>query len=36
LNIIVKIGRYYPDKSSKFDNILGITLASENQYGIKI
>lgn len=31
-NIIVKFGRYIPNKSNKYDNILGITLISNNQY----
>ena len=37
-NIIIKFGRYIPDKSYKFrfDDILGITLASFNQYSKKI
>lgn len=32
-NIVVKFGRYIPNDIPKFDNILGITLASSNQYG---
>jgi hypothetical protein len=35
-NIIYKFGRYIPDRPSKYDEILGITLASDNQYGFKI
>lgn len=31
-NIIIKFGRYIPNQSSHFDNILGVTLASPNQY----
>ena len=31
-NIIVKFGRYIPDSQSKYDEILGVTLASSNQY----
>lgn len=31
-NVIVKFGRYIPNKSSIFNNILGVTLASDNQY----
>ena len=31
-NIIVKFGRYIPNSNSRFDPILGITLASENQW----
>lgn len=35
-NIIVKFGRYIPNKPSKYDDVLGITLASDNQYAVKI
>ena len=35
-NIILKCGRYRTDLKPKFDEVLGITLASSNQYGIKI
>lgn len=31
-NIVVKFGRYIPDMDSKFDEVLGVTLASSNQY----
>ena len=31
-NIIVKFGRYIPNNQSKYDEILGVTLASSNQY----
>lgn len=31
-NIIIKFGRFIPNKPSKFDDILGVTLASNNQY----
>lgn len=31
-NIIVKFGRYIPNRPSRFDLILGVTLASDNQY----
>ena len=31
-NIIIKFGRYLPNKPSRYDDILGITLASDNQY----
>lgn len=31
-NIIVKFGRYIPNDKSKYDEVLGITLASSNQY----
>jgi hypothetical protein len=31
-NIIIKFGRYIPNSKSRFDPVLGITLASENQF----
>lgn len=31
-NIIVKFGRYKPNSRSRFDDVLGIKLASENQF----
>lgn len=35
-NIIVKFGRFIPDRESHFDDVLGIKLASDNQYGERI
>ncbi len=35
-NIIVKFGRYIPNRPKKFDNVLGVTLASDNQYAERI
>lgn len=35
-NIIIKFGRYIPNSDSRRDNILGVTLASENQFAEKI
>ena len=35
-NIIIKFGRYIPNKQSHYDNVLGVNLASDNQYAIKI
>lgn len=35
-NIIVKFGRFIPDDRSVFDEVLGIELASSNQYAKKI
>lgn len=35
-NIIFKVGRFIPDSESKFDEVLGVTLASSNQYGIEV
>jgi len=31
-NVIVKYGRYIPNRKSKFDEVLGVTLASDNQF----
>ena len=35
-NIIIKFGRYIPNSTPIHDRILGVTLASNNQYAIKI
>lgn len=35
-NVILKCGRYIPDRPPKFDDVLGITLASDNQYSIEL
>ena len=35
-NIIIKFGRYVPNESCIYDNVLGVTLASRNQYAKKI
>ena len=35
-NIIVKFGRFIPNQESHYDKILGVTLASSNQYAEKI
>lgn len=35
-NIIVKFGRYIPDQESHFDEVLGVKLASPNQYAKRI
>ena len=31
-NIIIKFGRFIPNKNSHYDNVLGIDLSSDNQY----
>lgn len=31
-NIIIKFGRFIPDKPKRFDDVLGVWLASDNQY----
>jgi len=35
-NIIVKFGRFIPDQPKHFDNVLGVYLASPNQYAKRI
>lgn len=35
-NIIIKFGRYVPNQQPHFDEILGVKLASDNQYGERI
>ena len=34
-NIIIKFGRYIPDSKSRYDDVLGVTLVSENQFAIR-
>ena len=35
-NIIIKFGRFIPNEESHFDDVLGIKLASDNQYAERI
>jgi len=35
-NIFIKFGRYIPNRSKRYDDVLGIELVSDNQYGIRI
>lgn len=35
-NIVVKFGRYIPNKQERYDEVLGVKLASDNQYAEKI
>lgn len=35
-NIIIKFGRYIPNRESVYDDVLGITLASDNQFAERI
>ncbi len=35
-NIIIKFGRYIPNRPSRYDDVLGITLVSDNQYAERI
>ena len=32
-NVVMKFGRFVPDKERKFDDVLGVWLASPNQFG---
>lgn len=34
--IIIKFGRFIPNSNSKYDKLLGVTLASDNQYSKRI
>ena len=35
-NIVVKFGRYIPNQTPHYDSILGVNLASDNQYAERI
>lgn len=35
-NIIIKFGRYIPNSSKKYDDVLGIYLSSKNQYALRL
>ena len=35
-NLIIKFGRFIPDVEGRYDDVLGVTLASYNQYAKKI
>ena len=35
-NIIIKYGRYIPNRSPHYDEVLGVTLASDNQYAKRL
>lgn len=35
-NVTVKFGRYIPNRAGRYDDVLGVTLASDNQYAEKI
>ena len=35
-NIIIKFGRFIPDRSHRFDELLGIELSSNNQYAKRL
>ena len=35
-NIVIKFGRFIPDQPSRYDEILGVNLASNNQYAKRL
>jgi hypothetical protein len=35
-NIIIKYGRYIPNQTPHYDEVLGVYLASDNQYAVRI
>ena len=35
-NIIIKFGRFLPNKSHRFDELLGVQLSSDNQWSEKL
>ena len=35
-NIFLKCGRFIPNGTSRYDDVLGITLSSDNQYGVEL
>ena len=35
-NVVIKFGRFIPDQDSHFDKVLGVNLASNNQYGVRL
>ena len=35
-NIIIKFGRYIPNQKPHYDEVLGVNLASDNQYAERI
>lgn len=35
-NIVVKFGRYVPNNKPHYDNVLGVNLASDNQYAVRL
>ena len=35
-NIIIKYGRYIPDQEPHYDEVLGVNLASDNQYAERL
>lgn len=36
INIIIKFGRFIPDKPHRFDELLGVELSSDNQYAKRL
>ena len=36
VSIIIKFGRFIPDRPHRFDDVLGVELASDNQYAMRL
>ena len=36
VDVIIKFGRFIPDRPSKYDELLGVELASDNQYAMRL
>lgn len=35
-NVVIKFGRFVPDQQRHYDAVLGVELASNNQYGVRL
>ena len=35
-NIVLKVGRFIPNQEQHFDDVLGVKLFGENQYGLRL
>lgn len=35
-NVVIKFGRFVPDQQKHYDAVLGVELASNNQYGVRL
>lgn len=35
-NVVIKFGRFVPNWTSRYDDVLGVTLASDNQYAERV
>ena len=34
--VIIKFGRFIPNRPSRYDEVLGVTLASDNQFAMRV